>query len=274
MCAPLDVSELARAWGLLALAVTLKGLVLLAMALVSTQALRRGAASTRHLVWTTAVAGMLALPLLGSALPGWSIPGLGLPAQSSGPGTAGAPVEAGVEPVRLHLERIDVTATAGLSTWSVSPDEPTAAVLLPVGPVEAVPRKDIESASLPGLLDRLRTSMRDWSPWVWVLLAWELGALLVAAWIGFGWWQAHRLERHAHAVTDADWISAAEIAAHEIGLPEVPRLLRTDDAMTPLVWGMRTPKVLVPACGDDWEIPRGGAGSEATRGAAVRVRTE
>ena len=52
---------------------TLKGTLLLAVAGVATTwGMRRAAAATRHLVWSAAVVAVLALPLLGRVVPGWT----------------------------------------------------------------------------------------------------------------------------------------------------------------------------------------------------------
>ena len=50
-----------------------KGTVLLALAWFVTVALRKSSAAVRHWVWVTAMAGLVVLPLLGAALPGWRV---------------------------------------------------------------------------------------------------------------------------------------------------------------------------------------------------------
>lgn len=51
--------------------VTVKGAVVLGTAFLLSLALRRASASTRHLLWTLALASLLVLPLLSSLLPSW-----------------------------------------------------------------------------------------------------------------------------------------------------------------------------------------------------------
>src|SRR5687768_12407849 len=71
-----DLLVVERLFGALS-EMTVKGTVILAIAgLVTTWAMRRAAAATRHLVWSTAVAAVLALPLLRVVAPEWSIPSL------------------------------------------------------------------------------------------------------------------------------------------------------------------------------------------------------
>lgn len=62
-------AEIAVVW----LDVALKGMVLLAVAAVVSIAMRRAAASARHMVWLLAVVGLLLLPVLSVTLPGWQV---------------------------------------------------------------------------------------------------------------------------------------------------------------------------------------------------------
>ncbi|MEO7142074.1 MAG: M56 family metallopeptidase [Bryobacteraceae bacterium] len=72
-------------------AVTVKVTVLLAVAWVVTLALRRASASTRYIVWASALAGSAALPALALLLPTWRITGVPLSTltfAASGPAAA------------------------------------------------------------------------------------------------------------------------------------------------------------------------------------------
>jgi hypothetical protein len=61
-------------WLALFLDLALKGFVILVLATLVARALRKSAASARHLVWSLAVAGLLAVPLLRIVIPGWNVP--------------------------------------------------------------------------------------------------------------------------------------------------------------------------------------------------------
>src|SRR5436190_15431290 len=58
--------------GLLSFAI--RATVLLSGAWLATRALRRASAATRHLIWTSAVAGVLMLPVLAAVVPVWNVP--------------------------------------------------------------------------------------------------------------------------------------------------------------------------------------------------------
>jgi beta-lactamase regulating signal transducer with metallopeptidase domain len=55
-------------------AFTIKATVILLLAAIVSALLWRSSAAVRHLVWTVAVAGILALPLLSAVLPAWELP--------------------------------------------------------------------------------------------------------------------------------------------------------------------------------------------------------
>ena len=53
--------------------VSLKGTVVLVMAVAASVLLHRASAASRHLLWLLAIVGLLALPVLSVALPGWQL---------------------------------------------------------------------------------------------------------------------------------------------------------------------------------------------------------
>ena len=53
--------------------ITLKSLFILCFVFLCTRMMRRASSAIRHLIWTTALAGILLLPILGAVLPTWNI---------------------------------------------------------------------------------------------------------------------------------------------------------------------------------------------------------
>lgn len=249
---PQTIDALASQWGALALTVTWKGLVLLVMALALHAALRRGAASARHLVWTGALVGLFLVPILGTALPAWEVPGLrvptfsidGLAARETLRPTSPLPntdlwdTTDGSFPERVVFLDLPAT-TEPFRTANASSAEPSAAL-------------DPAHGRGTTLLGGLIASARAWSAWTWALLAWEFGVLVVAAWLSIGWWHLRSLQRRSTALTEPPWQSLAQQVARELRMRRVPHLVRTPDAMTPLTWGVLRPVVLLPALADQW----------------------
>ena len=66
------VARVLGAW----VAVSLKGSVLIVVAWIVTRAIRRGSAAVRHAIWTSALAGMLVLPILAGVVPRIELVGL------------------------------------------------------------------------------------------------------------------------------------------------------------------------------------------------------
>jgi beta-lactamase regulating signal transducer with metallopeptidase domain len=101
-----------------------KGVLLLAMAGVAILALRRASAAARHMTWTLATAGLVALPVL-ALLPGWRLPVLPRSAPAVGTVAARVPNHAAIaEPARYaHNDEApsptgsEPRATQGASPW-------------------------------------------------------------------------------------------------------------------------------------------------------------
>ena len=83
------------AWLQVLVMVSLKATMLLAAAGLLTLALSRASAAARHLVWSVALASVLALPPLALWGPGFSVRGLGIPAIVTSEARGAAPAPAG-----------------------------------------------------------------------------------------------------------------------------------------------------------------------------------
>src|SRR6185436_1687681 len=61
-------------WLEILLSTSLKGMLILIIAAALSFALRKASAASRHLVWSLAIASLLALPVLSFGLPSWQVP--------------------------------------------------------------------------------------------------------------------------------------------------------------------------------------------------------
>jgi TonB family protein len=171
-------------------------------------ALRHRTAAVRHLVWTSALAGALVIPFLSGALPRWRIP-----------------VWADLVPAQgAALFRVDAAREAPAAARPL-----TAAVVSPT-PASAKPAS--------------RTTPRDWRPAV--IVVWWMGALAVLLQTLLGTVAVIRLKRRALSARPPVAALARELSL-EMGLGIGTRVLTTQDATTPMTWGIFRPVILLPA---------------------------
>ncbi len=197
--------------------VALKATLVLLLAWGAAAGLRRGSAATRHLVWTAAVAGLLALPLAALALPGWRA---GVPRLFPEPSVQALPAE-------------------GRAT----PSGPGAA---PAAPDDAVGRAS-SPAARPGGAAGAPAAVGGW-----LLALWAAGALTQLARVLAGVAGVRRLAGDADPVHDPGWNSLARELSGTLGLRRPVRLLRSRHGAMPLTWGTLRPAVLLPAGADGW----------------------
>ena len=167
----------------------LKGLVLIAAAAIAAYALRKKSAAARHAVWTAAVLGHLALPILTLLVPQWRIPLLPAPAwlaasqvsqPSPEPATDAVPTATITTPSNTVTDG-DITAPTAV-TQTASESTPVAA-----------PATTTSASTIIGIL-------------------WILGTALVLLRLAVGTWQVGRLAKHGDRVDDDQTVDAGRRA--------------------------------------------------------------
>jgi bla regulator protein blaR1 len=220
----------------------IKSAIILSAAGLVAGSLRRASAASRHLVWSLAMASLLALPVLSLALPSWRIaalPSLSTVASvdngSREPAGFGA-IAAGPAPERgkeseagslAQRQPLDVGAESPASN-PVSPRFDTAP-----NPVEP---------SLNGF---------DWK--VALLLAWIAGALAVMARLVAGTARVWSLTRRAQGV-ESSWIALARTLATRLRLRRRVRIFKTERISMPMTWGLTRSTVLLPKEANKWSV--------------------
>jgi beta-lactamase regulating signal transducer with metallopeptidase domain len=196
----------------------LKASALLLAALAAGLLLRRRAAADRHRLWSATFAGLLALPLLALALPGFRIP---LPAPRPRPAIeteSPAPLTARAE------------APRATSAERRSPTAPSAATHT------AVPAA---TRTLPSLRS---VALAVWLAGVLAALAALLTALL----------RAHRVANRAEVMDDPAWRESASDIAGRLGMRRPVRVLASPAVQTPMAGGLLRPTVFVPPTAREW----------------------
>jgi beta-lactamase regulating signal transducer with metallopeptidase domain len=227
----------AQGWTALALGVAFKSLVVLAGAGAIALALRRAPAAARHLVWSLALGGTLALPPLAGVLPAWSWSVLPLPA---GRGVSRPVMSKPAAPMPAR------EGPAPRIGHDLMPDRPVALAMSP--PSTLSPPSGRQPVPTP------RTS--PWPAWAWLLGVWSAVAvpLLAAPW--FGRLGLRRIAQRATILDRGAWVDLMLDLGTRLRLRRRLTLLRSDRAVMPMTWGWLRPVVLLPAGAEDWPRER------------------
>jgi beta-lactamase regulating signal transducer with metallopeptidase domain len=258
-----------------AIDVALKGLVLLAAALLAAQLLRRGSAATRYLVWSSALAGLLLLPLLGAVVPPWrsdllpaipqswtapeTMPTFGAarasksqndiavlprptpraPAVAPGAGPGGTAGSAG----RRELEGFAGRRAAPGATRQ---QETTT----------GIPASEAAAQTSP-TLQRATLSANAVPTWPALLAGFYLfGAAVLVLQLGVGLAGVLRLVRRARPAADGPLRREFEQAVAQLGIERPVMLLETDATAVPLAWELAGAAVLIPPEAHGWPAER------------------
>src|SRR5437868_7007676 len=178
-----------------------KSTVILVLAAIVTICLRRSSASLRHLVWTLACGGVLALPLASALLPNWRV--------------AGWP-------------RLDVPMTFDANEQREPP-------LAAAASVAQVPHA-VTPATTGAPAVRSSITL-NWT--ALVLPVWLGGVLAVLIAVAIGMARIAWLERITPPVEDESWWLLVEDLSLEVGLTRQVRLLQAKGAAMPMTWGIR-----------------------------------
>jgi beta-lactamase regulating signal transducer with metallopeptidase domain len=220
----------------------LKGAILVAIAALAAYVLRKRSAASRHAVWTAAVIGHLAIPVLMLILPAWRIPLL-----PAAPWTPQASVvsqpAAPISPVASDgAERAAAPKRSG--TESPAPMiGPSSGSMLDITTPAATASDGASAKSLPATLAVIAS-------------IWFVGVLLVLLRLAIGTWRVNQLAREGSRVEDGVWLSLAQRLANRLGVTRPLTLLRGERLAVPVTWGIVYPAVLLPQDADEWTEER------------------
>ena len=204
-----------------------KSLLVFLIAGAALLALRRASASARHLVCLLTLAGLLALPLLSAALPGWRLviptPALRAtpPAPTHRASAAGTTGGGGV----LEGGKVGVDK-GGMGKAGAASGAPTLTAL--TSSSSRFGRTPVSGAN------------KEVGSLLWLFSLWLTGALLSLLRPGFGLWGIARLFQASEPVSDAPTLALAAGCAAALGLAHVRRRdwlsHRMADAVCALYW--------------------------------------
>jgi beta-lactamase regulating signal transducer with metallopeptidase domain len=198
---------------------SVKALLLLTLTTGITLALRHRAARVRAVVWGTAIAGCLVIPLVAPLLPTWTFP-----------------VPAALE---RFIPAAEPEVTVALTLDSIQVDQTTSVVRLPELTVD---RSDRSAFNF------------DWTTVIGVLWALGAGALLLR--LGIGSWRIRQVLRRAHSVDDSNWLWLLEGALEKAGCRRKVRLLSSNEVEVPATIGVLRPTIVLPPRAATWPYDR------------------
>lgn len=218
--------------------VALKGSVLVAVAAAITLALRKARASLRHLVWSAALAGMIAVPVLSLVLPHWSLPLLPRPASAS---------DSQGNPVARHERQATYLSGSNRSvTDSVA--EGISRAVAPQGTAPLVGSANNRAQSVGS------SSIASVSPGLLLPLIWLTGILACLLAIATSVAGLRIIARRAKRLSDPSWINLLAALKLELGIDREVVLLRSERTSMPATWGIARPVILLPAEASEWSL--------------------
>jgi len=198
---------------------SIKALVLLTVAAGITLALRRRTARVRAVVWGTAIAGCLAIPLAAPLLPSWTFP------------------------VPAALERFvpapEADVTVAMTLDSVQVDAATTVVHLPEVTLNTTDRRGFRV---------------NWTLVIGSL--WAMGAAALLVRLGLGSWRIGQALKNAHPIDDPNWLRLLEGALKQARCHRKVRLLWSEGVEVPATVGVLRPTVVLPPRAATWPYDR------------------
>jgi HEAT repeat protein/beta-lactamase regulating signal transducer with metallopeptidase domain len=240
----LSSSSFPVTWLTVVLNVVVKGTVVLMAAALFGLVLQKASASVRYLVWSLALGTLIALPLLPPLLPAWQI-NLG----SSFFSVALQPPVSTDSAVLASVLSVNEPAVAqeadGFPDAQVAPTHNS--IVLEENP----PLQERTTLAIPVPFS---ISRAHWT--TWALMLWLAGVAAVFARLLVGltrvWW----LVRRAKPIVDDSWKTLLQELVDQMGLMARVKLLRSNQAMMPMTWGLIGPVILLPDNADQWSNER------------------
>ena len=257
-------SDAAGAFTAVMVPLAVKSALILGAAGIITHLLRSSAAALRHLVWLTAMVGVLLLPIIAVVLPAVDVP---LPERASRFVAAHndvSTVAATTEPDHAAGRSVlpGNRADGGTPNTADRPDraEPAGTASTDArrarASVAAVPRS--HDAVTP--TDRPATGLAavvanitrvHWT--TWIALVWVAGTLILLFRLFFAHVAAWSLLRSSCVVHDDDWHLSLERHSNKLGVGRRVRLRECTWLDVPVTIGTARPTIVLPAEADRWD---------------------
>ncbi|HTA73933.1 MAG TPA: M56 family metallopeptidase [Gemmatimonadaceae bacterium] len=238
----------------------IRGTLILVFAFAAAGVMRRASAAARHLLWASALAGLLVLPAVVRLGPAVHVPvpmlvSAATPAPDPEPAALAEPTPA-AEPeftvvrtrthTRVRSHEHMHHATTPVATPAYAAPSATAYVVAD----EMAP----EAARIPETVrHRVGIWQRAWDA-RWAI--WAAGVLLVLGRLLLGMARVRAIVREAVPVTDPEWLSLLSRVAHPLGVYRRVTLRVGPEGAVPVTCGILAPVIILPEDAEDWDDER------------------
>ena len=223
---------------------TVKGSLVLVLAGAAAFILRNRSAATRHLVWCSAMVGLILLPTASLTLPGWRVLPDWLDARRVLTVHAPREAEADGSPTSLPAADSDDQPPVVVLSRKQSPD---ITVLRPV--------PEPANTLLAGDFPSDRTNSKH-TAWAWLVPVWAAGTFLLLLRLLLGQLSLWRLSRRANPIEAGPLADALKRLRLESGMQRNIVLLGSGERSVPMTWGIWRPKLLLPDEAFNWPADR------------------
>lgn len=236
----------------------LRSAVVLLLATVATLLMRKSSAVARHLVWSTALVGVLLLPILVALVP----LELALPNLSEQAPSAASPPPMQVPSGKLEM-RMPVDADAPSIARMDSHTGGPRLELMDTAPPPGAPASDFRAAHLQSP-DHTSDSQNTSGPrgfqfsenlLTGMIAIWMSGAVVMSLPLILGYLSLARLQKQSQPLSGSGATQLQELALRVLGHRRVIGLQSPARRM-PMTWGVFQPIVLLPTEAQEWSTDR------------------
>jgi len=223
-----------------------KGFVLTLAAAIGMLALRKTSASLRHLLWVSAMAGLVALPIMSFVLPSWRV----LPSWIDDSVAALSDVSEASVPAVIELQVAEVTSAvvppslrgeAEALTDHTATESEFVATTGPTTEANAV-------AAAPRMQGRVTAIL--------IIALWMTGAAFLLARLTLSTLVLSRLAFKSRRLTCGRVYEELQTLRHRLGIRRDVQILQSDRRTVPTTWGVLKARVLLPTDSDSWDSER------------------
>jgi beta-lactamase regulating signal transducer with metallopeptidase domain len=228
----------------------IRGTLILVFAFAAAGVMRRASAAARHLLWASALAGLLVLPAVVRLGPVVQVP---VPVLASTTTLAPDPEPAALaEPAPAAEPEVTVVRTR--THTRVRSHEHVHRTTTPVAAPEYVAPSATAYIVAPERVERrVGIGQRAWDA-RWAI--WAAGVLLVLGRLLLGMARVRAIVREAVPVTDPEWLSLLRRVAHPLGVYRRVTLRVGPAGAVPVTCGILAPVIILPEDAEDWDDER------------------